>query len=199
MDETNDNATQDVRDYLRHLAETTRKSPATLRAYGTDLRAFAEWLSASGSDPSSCTRFHLRRYLVELEQQGLAPTSVQRKLASLRGLFAHLREKGRITQDPAKLLRGPKAPQRVPRYLTPQEVDQLLGQEFGDEPQDLRDRAVLETLYSTGCRVSECAGLKLDALDLREGTARLLGKGNKQRLSKGFSTIQNKKRLPLLR
>ena len=183
MDETNDNATQDVRDYLRHLAETTRKSPATLRAYGTDLRAFAEWLSASGSDPSSCTRFHLRRYLVELEQQGLAPTSVQRKLASLRGLFAHLREKGRITQDPAKLLRGPKAPQRVPRYLTPQEVDQLLGQEFGDEPQDLRDRAVLETLYSTGCRVSECAGLKLDALDLREGTARLLGKGNKQRLS----------------
>ena len=70
MDETNDNATQDVRDYLRHLAETTRKSPATLRAYGTDLRAFAEWLSASGSDPSSCTRFHLRRYLVELEHHG---------------------------------------------------------------------------------------------------------------------------------
>ncbi|MEY4828690.1 MAG: hypothetical protein RLZZ562_486 [Planctomycetota bacterium] len=176
-------ADQDLLDYLKRLADETRKSPATLRAYGTDLRAFATWLSASGTRARDCTRFHLRRYLVELEQQGLAPTSVQRKLASLRGWFSWLRETGRIEKDPAKLLRGPKAPQRVPRHLTSQEVDQLLGQEFGDDAQSLRDRAALETLYSTGCRVSECAGLKLTAIDLDEGTARLLGKGNKQRLA----------------
>lgn len=174
---------EDLRDYLRRLREETRKSPATLRAYATDLRAFAAWLSASGADARSCSRFHMRRYLVELEQQGLAPTSVQRKLASIRGFFSWLREVGRVAKDPAKLLRGPKSPQRVPRFLTPPEVDALLGQEFADDAQGARDRAVLETLYSTGCRVSECAGLKIVSVDLAEGTARLLGKGNKQRLS----------------
>ena len=171
VDDAIEPADQDLLDYLKRLADETRKSPATLRAYGSGARA------------RDCTRFHLRRYLVELEQQGLAPTSVQRKLASLRGWFSWLRELGRIEKDPAKLLRGPKAPQRVPRHLTSQEVDQLLGQEFSDDAQSLRDRAALETMYSTGCRVSECAGLKLTAIDLDEGTARLLGKGNKQRLA----------------
>ena len=110
VDDAIEPADQDLLDYLKRLADETRKSPATLRAYGTDLRAFANWLAASGARARDCTRFHLRRYLVELEQQGLAPTSVQRKLASLRGWFSWLRELGRIEKDPAKLLRGPKAP-----------------------------------------------------------------------------------------
>ncbi len=173
----------DLRDYLRHLREETRKSPATLRAYSTDLRAFAGWLRHTGAAARSCSRFHMRRYLVELGAQGLAATSVQRKLASIRGYFSWLREDGRIAKDPAGLLRGPKAPQRVPRFLTSGEVDSLLGQDFADDAMGARDRAVLETLYSTGCRVSECAGLKLASMDLAEGTVRLLGKGNKQRLS----------------
>ncbi|MEQ1632280.1 MAG: tyrosine recombinase [Planctomycetota bacterium] len=169
--------------YLRHLEDTRRSSPATLRAYGTDLRGFTTWLATTGQSLSGCTRFHLRRYLVELEQQGLVATSVQRKLASLRGLFAWLREQGTIATDPAKLLRGPKTGRRVPRYLTPNEVDQLLAQPFDDSPQGRRDRAVLEVLYSTGCRVSECAGLLLSQMDLDEGFARVLGKGGKQRLA----------------
>lgn len=185
VDDANDSDTLDanLQDYLRSLAEETRKSPATLRAYGADLRAFGAWLAQSGAAPGSCTRFHMRRYLVELEQQGLAPTSVQRKLASLRGFFSWMREQGRMPKDPTKLLRGPKAPQRIPKFLTPAEVDLLLGQDFGDDAIGARDRAALEVLYSTGCRVSECAGLKLRSLDMAEGTARLLGKGNKQRMS----------------
>ena len=70
------------------------------------------------------TRFELRSYLVELEEQGLAPTSVQRKLASLRGLFAWLQRQGQIEKNPARLLKGPKAPRRVPRFLATAEVDQ---------------------------------------------------------------------------
>lgn len=171
-----------VADYLRHLA-TTRRSPATLRAYATDLRGFAEWLTKAERSVGRCTRFELRRYLVELDQQGLAATSVQRKLASLRGLFAWAKEQGRIDADPARLVRGPKTKKRVPRYLTPTEVDALLGQPFEDTPQGRRDRAVLEVLYSTGCRVSECKGLLLSRIDLDEGFARVLGKGNKQRLA----------------
>jgi len=172
-----------VPDYLHWLASERRKSQATLRAYGSDLHAFVGWLQGLGRTPTEVTRFELRRYLVELEQQGLVATSVQRKLASLRGLFAWLQQTGRIAKDPAKLLKGPKAQKRVPRFLTTTEVDALLGQPFDESPQGARDRAILETLYSTGCRVSECAGMRLEHLDLQEGIVRVLGKGQKERLA----------------
>lgn len=172
-----------VADHLHWLRTERRKSDATLRAYGSDLRAFVAWLATSGRTVTSVTRFELRRYLVELEQQGLAATSVQRKLASLRGMFAWLQQGGRIAKDPAKLLKGPKAQKRVPRFLTAGEVDALLGQPFDESPQGARDRAILETLYSTGCRVSECAGMTQDRLDLTEGIVRVVGKGQKERLA----------------
>lgn len=172
-----------VDNYLQALAHSRQKSPATLRAYSSDLRAFRDWLQALGRTVPQTTRFELRRYLVELEQQGLAATSVQRKLASLRGLFAHLQEQGQITKDPARLLKGPKAPARIPRFLTTAEVDQLLAQPFDDSPQGRRDQAILEVLYSTGCRVAECAGMELADLDLDEGIVRVLGKGSKQRIA----------------
>jgi len=172
-----------VDSYLQALQRSHQKSPATLRAYGSDLRAFRDWLRTLGRAVEQTTRFELRRYLVELEQQGLAATSVQRKLASLRGLFAHLQEQGLITKDPARLLKGPKAPARIPRFLTTAEVDQLLAQPFDDSPQGRRDQAILEVLYSTGCRVAECAGMKLADLDLDEGIVRVLGKGSKQRIA----------------
>ena len=170
-------------EYLRALSTERQKSPATLRAYGADLRGFAAWLAQHQRPVTQVTRHELRRYLVELEQQGLAATSVQRKLASLRGLFAWLQRGGRMDKDPAKLLKGPKTQKRVPRFLTSPEVDALLGQPFDDTPRGRRDRAILEALYSTGCRVSECAGMTLAALDLDEGVARVVGKGRKQRLA----------------
>lgn len=172
-----------VDQFLHWLASEQKKSRATLRAYGSDLRGFAAWLRAQRRTPEQTTRFELRRYLVELEEQGLVATSVQRKLASLRGLFHFLHERGCIDKDPAKLLKGPKAPRRMPHFLTTAQVDQLLGQPFDDSPQGCRDRAILEVLYSTGCRVSECAGMRLDALDLDEGFVRVLGKGQKERLA----------------
>ena len=169
--------------YLHWLASERRKSQATLRAYGSDLRAFLRWLTANGRALDTTTRFELRRYVVEIEQQGLVATSVQRKLASLRGLFRWLQRTGQIDKDPSKLLKGPKAPKRVPRFLTTPQVDQLLGQPFDESPQGARDRAILEVLYSTGCRVSECAGMHLTDLDLEEGIVRVLGKGQKERLA----------------
>ena len=177
------NVSATVDEYLQHLADARQKSPATLRAYGGDLRDFAAWLTKRGRDLAEVSRFDLRRYLVELEEQGLVATSVQRKLASLRGLFGWMQQEGRLEKDPAKLLKGPKAPRRVPRFLQPKEVDLLLGQQFDASPQGLRDRAILETLYSTGCRVSECASMRLLDLDLEEGTARVLGKGGKERIA----------------
>ncbi|MBM3962973.1 MAG: tyrosine recombinase [Planctomycetes bacterium] len=177
------NVTDPVADYLRQLANDGRKSAATLRAYGGDLRDFAAWLAANGRGVEQTGRFELRRYLVELEQQGLVATSVQRKLASLRGLFGWMQRQGRIGKDPAKLLKGPRAVKRVPRFLTTAEVDALLGQPFDDTAFGRRDQALLETLYSTGCRVSEVAGMALADLDLDEGIVRVLGKGRKQRIA----------------
>jgi integrase/recombinase XerC len=177
------NVTDPVADYLRQLANEGRKSAATLRAYGGDLRDFAAWLAANGRGVEQTGRFELRRYLVELEQQGLVASSVQRKLASLRGLFGWLQQQGRIGKDPAKLLKGPRAIKRVPRFLTTAEVDALLGQPFDDTAFSRRDQALLETLYSTGCRVSEVAGMALADLDLDEGIVRVLGKGRKQRIA----------------
>ena len=172
-----------LEDYVALLARERKKSAATLRAYAADLRGFAAWLEAEGVALTSVRRLQLRRYLVELEEQGLAPTSVQRKLATLRGLFGWLHKQGHITNNPAKMIKGPKTPKRVPKFLTTPEVDKLLAQPFDDTPQGLRDRAILETLYSTGCRVSECAGMDLQALDLTEGTARVMGKGDKERVA----------------
>ncbi|MBL8727604.1 MAG: tyrosine recombinase XerC [Planctomycetes bacterium] len=169
--------------YLQWLRSERRKSAATLRAYGGDLRTFTAWLADHERPLLATTRFDLRRYLVELEQQGLVATSVQRKLASLRGFFGWLQETDRIPTDPSRLLKGPKAPRRVPHFLTTAQVDLLLGQAFDDTPQGLRDRAILEVLYSSGCRVSECAGMQLRDLDLDEGFVRVLGKGQKQRLA----------------
>ncbi len=172
-----------VDDYLHWLASERRKSTATLRAYGSDLRAFVAWLATQSLPLVAVSRLQLRRYLVELEQQGLVATSVQRKLASLRGLFRWLQLTHRIEKDPGKLLKGPKSPKRVPRFLTSPEVDLLLSQPFDESPQGARDRAILEVLYSTGCRVSECAGMTLATLDLEEGIVRVLGKGQKERLA----------------
>ncbi|MCR9248419.1 MAG: tyrosine recombinase [bacterium] len=171
-----------VDDYLQFLRNSRRKSPATLKAYGGDLRDFVTWLRSQDCDVLEVSRLTLRRYLVELEEQGLAATSVQRKLASVRGLFAWAQQADLLAKNPAKLLKGPKAPQRVPRFLTSKEVDLLLSQTFADTPQGRRDHAILEVLYSTGCRVSECATMELQSLDLDEGIVRVLGKGSKERL-----------------
>ncbi|HIE70515.1 MAG TPA: hypothetical protein EYP98_10245, partial [Planctomycetes bacterium] len=121
-------------DYLVWLRNERQKSPATLRAYSADLRSFARWLAEANQTVAQVSRLQLRRYMVELEEQGLKATSVQRKLASIRGMFGWLQQEGHIDKDPAKLIKGPKAEKRVPRFLTSPEVDQLLAQPFDDSP-----------------------------------------------------------------
>jgi site-specific recombinase XerD len=170
-------------EYLAHLRHGKRAAAATQRAYAADLRGFATWLRGRERTLAGCSRLDLRHYLVELEQQGLAATSVQRKLASVRSLFRWLHEQGTVAKDPARLVKGPKTARRVPVFLTRGEVDTLLGQAFPPDVTGRRTRAILEVLYSTGCRVAEAAGMKLDQLDLDEGVVRVFGKGSKQRLA----------------
>jgi tyrosine recombinase XerC len=171
----------EVEAFLRHLAQARDMSANTVRAYGADLRAFTAWLGADAGKPPD--RLTLRRYVASLHQDGIKPTSVQRKLSSLRALFRYLRERGVLTQDPARLIRGPKLPARLPKFLSVPQVDLLLGLKFDADFQGTRDRAILEVLYSTGCRVTEAATLSLRQIDLEEGIARVFGKGSKERVA----------------
>lgn len=173
-----------LEEYLVHLRDVRQMSPSTLRAYRTDLEGFVAWLpDADAADPASIDRLTIRRYLVELQDQELKATTIQRKLAALKSFFRQLRDLGHIDVDPARLVKGPKAPKRVPHFLTVTEVDALMSLPFADSVQGKRDRAILEFLYSTGCRVSEAARVDMRTLDLVGGAVRVLGKGRKERLA----------------
>ena len=166
--------------FLHHLVAERDASPHTVRAYGADLRAFALWHAEHGG---AIDRLNLRRYIATLHRDGLAASSVQRRLSSLRALFDYCRKLGLLRQDPARLVRGPKLPSRLPKFLTVEQVDQLLALTFSDDFAGRRDRAILEMLYSTGCRVSEIAALSLRQVDLLDRHVRVLGKGRKERLA----------------
>ena len=170
----------DLNAFLDHLQHVRGVSPHTLRAYTSDLRDFLTWFDRDDRNPD---RLDLRRFLVELQERGLKASTVQRKLAAVRAFSRYRRDTGRQDGDPARLVKGPKLPRRIPRFLSLAEVDLLLNLEFDASFAGRRDRAVLEVLYSTGCRASEAAGLRLEHLDLDEGTAVLRGKGRTQRLA----------------
>ncbi len=169
--------------FLQWLGEERQVSPNTLRAYGSDLRDFVAWLPGQARDDRDPDRLVLRSYLVELAGRSLRPTSIQRKLAALRAFFRYLRDMGHIRRDPSRLVKGPKLPGRIPRFLTVAQVTALLELPFEEGFQGARDRAILEFLYSTGCRVAEAADMRLGRLDLTDGHVRVLGKGRKERLA----------------
>jgi site-specific recombinase XerD len=166
-------------EFVAHLRDVRHASPNTIKAYGKDVTDFLARLPSPGEEPS---RRDMRRWLVDLEQSGLAPTSIQRKLAAVRAYFRYLRDHHGLGRDATRLVRAPKADKRIPRFLTTEEVEALLGLSFEDDFAGTRDRAILEVLYSTGCRVAECASLRVLDLDLEEGIARVVGKGRKERL-----------------
>ena len=159
----------------------TGRSPATRRAYGSDLRAFAEWMGRSGvTEPSAVDRLHLRRYLASLGTRRLARATVTRKAAALRCYFAWSLRQGSIDADPARSLRASSGGGRLPRVLSGGEIGALLDQPTASAV-DQRDLAVLELLYAAGLRVSELCGLDRNGIDLVGRTVTVLGKGGKQR------------------
>jgi integrase/recombinase XerC len=169
--------------FLRWLRDERQVSAATVRAYRSDLRDFVEWLPAQGRGDKDPDRLVVRSYLVELSGRGLRPTSIQRKLASLRAFFRFLHDSGRIRRDPTPLVKGPRVPSRIPRFLTVTQVTTLLELPFDEGFLGSRDRAILEFLYSTGCRVAEAAGMHLSRMDMVDGHVRVLGKRRKERLA----------------
>jgi len=164
------------------------KSPATARAYRSDLAAFTVWAErAAAAGPPAVDRVLLRRYLAYLGTRRYARASIARKAASLRAYFSWCARRGSIVADPARRLSAPSARGRLPKVLSHPELATMLEAEPSgprsrrDTALDRRDDAVLELLYAAGLRVSELCGLDLTDLDLGAGTVTVVGKGDKQR------------------
>jgi len=168
--------------FLDHLEGVKRASPHTLRAYRREVLRWIAFLEERGVTALEATSADLRAFLATLHRGGLERSSIRRSLSALRAFHRFLLERGHRDTDPAAPLRGPRGGRRLPFVLTEGEVERLLSLEFPDDFQGTRDRALIETLYSTGCRISELCGLTMRDLDLSGGRLLLHGKGGKERL-----------------
>ncbi|MBD0290077.1 MAG: tyrosine recombinase [Thermoleophilia bacterium] len=166
-----------VESFLALLA--ARRSPRTVDAYRRDLSDLARFL---GTSPSSATADEIQRWLADLRSRGLAPASVARKAAAARSFFRHLVLLGAREDNPAADVPLPRRRARLPRSLTPAEIERLIAAVQGTSPRQLRDQALLELLYGAGLRVSEVVTLDRASVDLEERTVRCIGKGDKERV-----------------
>lgn len=167
--------------FLTWLSVEKGRSTNTLDAYRRDLAGYAEWRSARGLSLLSVSANDVDEF-VSARSAVFASSTVARQLAAVRMLHSYLVRSDVRADDPCGLLEGVKVPIGVPKPLNEAEVAALLASVTGTAPTDLRDRALLEFLYSTGARISEVCGLNLDDLSMDGGVVRLFGKGAKERL-----------------
>jgi len=169
--------------FLRYLVAERGASPLTIKSYREDLLQVEEFLrSAACHRPAEATSPILRRFASGLHAAGYASSTVARKLASLRSFYAFGQREGWVRTNPAKPLRSPRRSRKLPKFLTGDEIARLLAAPRPDAAGGVRDRAILELMYSAGVRVRELVSLDDGDLDLRNGTARVRGKGRRERL-----------------
>ncbi len=179
-------ATQ-IRDFLRYLGDERRSSPRTVATYGRDLWALRAFAVERGLplDARRLDLLALRAFLASLFGHN-QPTTIARKIAALRSFYRYQVRRGLARDNPAAVLRTPKAGRPLPKFLTVDDAFRVMDAPNEDahrpEPLRLRDKAILELLYGSGLRVSELSGLTLDRLDLPGAEARVLGKGSKERI-----------------
>jgi integrase/recombinase XerC len=169
--------------FLRYLAAERGASGHTVRSYRTDLLDCVAFLERRrlGALTDADARV-VRGYLADLHARGLARTSIARRLATLRSFFRFLVRRGRTRVNPAREIRSPSLPGRLPAHLPIDQSEALFRLPLGDDEAGRRDRAILEVLYASGVRVGELSGLDTADVDLREGSVRVLGKGRKERI-----------------
>lgn len=169
--------------FLKHARYTRNLSPETIRAYRSDLERFLRFTVENRHDSfASVGVAAARQYVARIRQEGLQKSSLARHLSCLRAFFEFLGREGEVPANPFKILRTPKLDKRLPSYLEENEIARLL-----DIPDDgtlagARDRAILETMYSGGLRVSEVAGLNLDDVNFAAQLLTIRGKGRKERI-----------------
>lgn len=172
--------------FLRYLTHEKRYSTHTVSNYARDLRQFEEYLAQSHArlvdDVTAVTALEIRDFLSAGMLNGASRRTIARRLSTLRSFYKCLYRRKLIPSLPTTALRAPKLERRLPTFLTIEEIERLLSVHDLSKLKGVRDRAIVEVLYSTGMRVSELASLTHSQLDLREGIIRVIGKGKKERL-----------------
>ncbi len=173
-------------EFLQHLALERNASPLTVKSYREDVAQaidfFRQKLGAQAG-PRDLTRRHLRSFLAWLYERRYSKTTVARRLAAVRSWCRFLCRQGVLQSNPTAGIQGPRLARKLPHFLAEEALLKLLATPPVDTPLGLRDRAILETLYSAGLRVSELASLNLSELDLDSGLATVRGKGKRERLA----------------
>jgi integrase/recombinase XerC len=175
---------QEISTFIQYLRAERNASPHTLEAYERDLHQFSVFIRQEFGDPfpiQKITHLHIRRYLASIHK-ALSKSSAGRKLAAIRSLFRFLLRRGILEKNPAELVSTPKREKKLPFHLDIDEVTTLVEAPDSVAPLSIRDRAILETIYSSGLRVSELTGLNVGGVDLTAGTVKVLGKGGKERI-----------------
>lgn len=171
-----------VQDFVEHLQIEKNASPYTIKYYQNDLLTFLAFLNQEGVDELSVVDFHVvRLFLTQLYDQKLSRRSVSRKISSLRGFFKFLERENIVLSNPFNQVLLPKQEKTIPGFLYEEELAKLFDVNDLSSPTGQRDQALLEILYATGMRVSECQNLTLTSIDFSIGTVLVTGKGRKER------------------
>lgn len=172
-----------IEKFIRYLEIEKNYSPHTILNYRLDLENFSRFLA--GTEPGKVDYLLLRKYLAVLREKTLGSRTIARRLSSLRSFFKFLARDGYLKDNPILAVSSPKLGKYLPQFMTEEEVTRIIGAAFSAGAQgerNLRDRAVLETFYSTGMRISELVGLKLQDIDFISGIVKVMGKGRKERI-----------------
>lgn len=175
-----------VRNFLRYLALEKRYSPQTIKSYSTDLTQFSDFLDflTDGYDIAwkNIDKKDVRHFLMELQGHNLSKRSIARKVATLKSFFQYLEKQEIVTNSIASLVKMPRFEQKLPEFLSGDEIKDILQKPDQKSFEGIRDRAILELFYSCGLRLSELLNLRMEDLMLRENAIRVLGKGKKERI-----------------
>lgn len=191
-------SSSDIQRFVDHLNGEKGSSAHTVRAYLADLDQFCDYVRSGPqafsrapeerppADLNSLRRAdrnHVRGFLAHVQSSGGSPRTSARKLASIRAAYRFFTRSGELSENPTQAVRSPKLGRDLPDVLTIPEVTALLEAPDQSDPLGVRDRAVLETLYSSGVRAAELAGLRIQDVDVEEGAMTVLGKRNKERIA----------------
>lgn len=168
-----------IKDFLQYLEIQRNVSPHTVRAYKKDLKDFSEYFK---SDNEDIDMIDIRGFVSKMITKGKSKTTVSRKLATIRSFFNYLYQEGLVKINQARLVPTPKAPKHLPNFLSVDDVFNLVQAPDGIGLLPVRDRAILEMLYSSGLRVSEAASLNVEDINTKDGLIKARGKGKKERI-----------------
>ena len=176
----NTDSKQDLEDFKSYIIAEKNFSEHTAKAYCSDILSYIVWLDENSCENADFSK--VRDYLHFIQKFNYKKTTISRKIASLRTFYKYLYRERKVETNPAMNLNNPKRPKSLPKFLTPDEVEQILNNTKIETPSGYRNRTILELLWATGMRISELAGLNFGDLNLDQNEIRVFGKGSKERI-----------------